>query len=82
MHSMHQITVLRVAILRREGKNWCKTEASGALRRQKESPLLPTAELAPAHRRPLPDASLLPSECLEWDRRSGSAVERSVVEQN
>ena len=82
MHRMHRIAGMRVAILRREGKNCCKTEASGALRRQKECPLLPTAERLPAHRRSLLDGSLLPSPCLERDLCAGFAVELSVVEQS
>lgn len=75
MHRMHRIAGMRVAILRRKGKNCCKTEASGALRCQKECPLLQTAELVPTHRRPLLDRSLLPSPCHERDRCSGSGVD-------
>ena len=81
MHRLHQIAGVRVAIVRREGENCCKTEACGALRRQKEGPLLRTAELRTAHHTPLLIGPLLPSPCFERDRCAISAVEVSVVEQ-
>lgn len=50
MQILHQMTPFKVAIPRREGQVWCRTELSEAWRHQQEGPLLRTVEGATRHR--------------------------------